>query len=94
MKLDATDVKILSNLLHDSRLSNRQIASKVGVSVGTVIAKIKKMEREGVIKGYSAILDHEKLGYDLTVITELTVSKGKLLNVERDRKDTKCLRCL
>lgn len=79
-----TDIKILSNLLKDSRLSNRQIASKVGVSVGTVIAKIKKMENEGIIKGYSAILDYEKLGYELTVITELTVSKGKLLKVERE----------
>jgi DNA-binding Lrp family transcriptional regulator len=84
MELDVTDIKILSNLLKDSRLSNRQIASKVGVSVGTVIAKIKKMENEGIIKGYSAILDYEKLGYELTVITELTVSKGKLLKVERE----------
>jgi len=84
MELDVTDIKILSNLLRDSRLSNRQIASKVGVSVGTVIAKIKKMENEGIIKGYSAILDYEKLGYELTVITELTVSKGKLLKVERE----------
>ncbi len=84
MELDVTDIKILSNLLKDSRLSNRQIASKVGVSVGTVIAKIKKMENEGIIRGYSAILDYEKLGYELTVITELTVSKGKLLMVERE----------
>jgi DNA-binding Lrp family transcriptional regulator len=84
MELDVTDIKILSNLLKDSRLSNRQIASKVGVSVGTVIAKIKKMENEGIIRGYSAILDYEKLGYELTVITELTVSKGKLLKVERE----------
>lgn len=36
------------------------------------------------IKGCSATLDHEKLGYELTVITEITVSKGKLLEMERE----------
>lgn len=84
MELDQTDVKILKNLLADARLSNRQIARTVGVSVGTVIARIQKMEQEGIIKGYSTILDHEKLGYELTTITEITVSKGKLLEVEKE----------
>jgi DNA-binding Lrp family transcriptional regulator len=40
------------------------------------------LERAGIIKGYSAILDHEKLGYQLTVLAEITVSKGKLLEME------------
>jgi DNA-binding Lrp family transcriptional regulator len=80
---DHTDVKLLRSLLEDARLSSRQTARKVGVSVGTVLARIKKMEQDGVIKGYSAVLDHEKLGYELTVVTEITVSKGKLLEVEK-----------
>lgn len=84
MDLDQVDVKILENLLADTRLSCRQLARKVNVSVGTVIAKIKKMEQEGIIKGYSAVLDQEKLGYELTVITEILVSKGKLLEVEKE----------
>jgi DNA-binding Lrp family transcriptional regulator len=83
MQSDHTDVKILRSLLEDARLSSRQTARKVGVSVGTVLARIKKMERDGVIKGYSAVLDHEKLGYELTVVTEITVSKGKLLEMEK-----------
>jgi DNA-binding Lrp family transcriptional regulator len=40
------------------------------------------MEKTGVIKGYAAILDQERLGYQLTVIAEITVSKGKLLEME------------
>lgn len=84
MGLDQTDVKILENLLSDARLSSRQIARKTGVSVGTVIAKTRRMERNGIIKGYSAILDHERLGYELTVVTEITVSKGKLLEMEKE----------
>jgi len=82
--LDQTDVKILEHLLKDGRLSSRQMARKVGVSVGTVIAKIRRMEQSGLIKGYSAILDHERLGYELTVVTEITVSKGKLLEMDKE----------
>jgi DNA-binding Lrp family transcriptional regulator len=81
--LDQTDVKILETLLRDARLSSRQLARKIGVSVGTVLDRVKRMEQSGVIKGYSVMLDHEKLGYELTVVTEITVSKGKLLEMEK-----------
>jgi len=84
MELNETDTKILQGLLEDARFSSRQIAKKVGVSVGTVLARIKKMEREGIIKSYAALLDHEKLGYQLTVVTEITVSKGRLVETEKE----------
>jgi len=84
MELTETDKKILKNLLDDARFSSRQIAKNVGVSVGTVLSRIKKMEDDGIIKGYSAILDHEKLGYELTVVTEITVSKGRLVEMENE----------
>jgi DNA-binding Lrp family transcriptional regulator len=84
MPLDETDVKILKTLVLDSRLSSRQIAKQCGLSIGTVLTRIKKLEREGIIKGYSVLLDHEKLGYELTVVSEITVSKGRLLEVENE----------
>jgi DNA-binding Lrp family transcriptional regulator len=84
MELNETDVKILKALLEDARFSSRQIAKNVGVSVGTVLSRTKKMEDEGLIKGYSVILDHEKLGYQLTVVTEITVSKGRLVEMEAE----------
>jgi DNA-binding Lrp family transcriptional regulator len=84
MELNETDKKILKNLLEDARFSSRQIAKNVGVSVGTVLSRIKKMENDGIIQGYSAILDHEKLGYELTVVTEITVSKGRLVEMENE----------
>jgi DNA-binding Lrp family transcriptional regulator len=82
--LNETDFKILKGLLEDARFSSRQIAKNVGVSVGTVLSRIRKMEDEGLIKGYSVLLDHEKLGYQLTVVTEITVSKGKLVETENE----------
>jgi DNA-binding Lrp family transcriptional regulator len=84
MELNETDKKILKNLLDDARFSSRQIAKNVGVSVGTVLSRIKKMEDDGLIKGYSVVLDHEKLGYELTVVTEITVSKGRLTEMENE----------
>ena len=82
--LSETDLKILKSLLEDARFSSRQIAKNVGVSVGTVLSRIKKMEDEGLIKGYSVLVDHEKLGYQLTVVTEITVSKGRLVETENE----------
>jgi len=82
--LDETDIKILKALTSDARLSSRQIANQCDVSIGTVLSRMKRMEKEGIIKGYSALLDHEKLGYELTVVSEITVSKGRLLEVENE----------
>jgi len=82
MSIDDTDRRILVELIRDCRRSYRAIARRAGTSVGTVLTRIRRMEKTGVIKGYAAILDQEKLGYQLTVIAEITVSKGKLLEME------------
>lgn len=82
--MDETDVRILDLLIKDARLSCRQVARQLNISVGTVLGRIRRMERAGVIKGYSAVVDHGKLGYELTAVTEIVVSKGKLLEMERE----------
>jgi DNA-binding Lrp family transcriptional regulator len=84
MRLDETDVKILKALTEDARLSSRRIARQCDVSIGTALSRIRKMESEGIIKGYTVLLDQEKLGYELTVVTEITVSKGRLLETENE----------
>lgn len=82
--LDKTDIKILKNLLVDARLSSRQMALKLGMSTVTILTRIKKMEREKIVKGYTAIIDHEKLGYDLTAIIEIFTKKGKMVEIENE----------
>ena len=82
--MDEIDYRILDELLKDSRQSFREIARNVGVATGTVLTRIRNMEKLGIIKGYTVSLDHEKLGYELTVVVEITVSKGKLLEVDRE----------
>ncbi len=82
--LDKTDIKILKNLLVDARLSSRQMALKLGMSTVTILTRIKKMEKEKIVRGYTAIIDHEKLGYDLTAIIEIFTKKGKMVEVENE----------
>ncbi|HET6517345.1 MAG TPA: AsnC family transcriptional regulator, partial [Nitrosopumilaceae archaeon] len=59
--MDKIDEKILKNLLVDARLSARQLSLKLGMSTVTVLSRIKKLEKEKIIKGYTSLLDHEKL---------------------------------
>jgi DNA-binding Lrp family transcriptional regulator len=83
METDKTDIEILRVLEKNSRLSLRKIAKKVGVSVATVMHRLNRLEKEGVIKGYSALLDYDKLGYELQALISVDVSKGKLFEVEK-----------
>jgi DNA-binding Lrp family transcriptional regulator len=64
-------------------LSYRKIAEEIGVSPPTVLTRMQRLESNHIIKSYSAVLDHEKLGYDLTAIIELTAVKGKITEVEK-----------
>ena len=83
MSIDDLSKKILRLLSTNSRLSFRQIASVLGISVGTVIERIKKLKSNRVIESYTLKLNHEKLGYTLAAAIEITVSKGKLIEVEK-----------
>jgi DNA-binding Lrp family transcriptional regulator len=83
MKIEEKDKKILNALILNSRLSLRQIAKKTSISVATVMHHVNQLEKEGVIKKYTAKLDYEKLGYDVEVMIEIRISKGKLFDVEK-----------
>jgi len=78
---DNVSARVLEEYLRDSRQSIREVARKIGVSSGTVASRLKEMEDAGVIRRYSAVLDYEKLGYELTAITEVTISDGRMIEV-------------
>jgi len=80
--MDEIDERILKNLLVDARLSARQLALKLGMSTVTILSRIKKLEKQKIIKGYTSTLDHEKLGYDLTAVIEIIAKKDKITLVE------------
>ncbi len=81
--IDDVDLKILGMLCRNAKTPVRDIAKAVGVSIGTVHNKIKKLEKEGYIRSYTANVDWNKLGYSITAVIELVVSGGKLLEIEK-----------
>ena len=84
MNLDKIDQKILKHLLVDARQSARQLALKMGLSTVTILSRIKKLEKEGVIHRYAAVVDHEKLGYILTAIIEIVAKNDTIIEIENE----------
>jgi len=83
-RIDHLDRRILERLLQEGRVSFRQLASELHVSTTTVASRAARLEKAKIIGRYSAIVDFQKLGYDLTVVTEILVSKGKLVEMEKE----------
>jgi DNA-binding Lrp family transcriptional regulator len=73
MKLDNIDIKILSELQKNGRISNVELADLVNLSQSPCLMRVKKLQAEGFITGYSAQIDVSKLGQTLTVFTEITL---------------------
>lgn len=73
-KLDATDHRILSELVADARMPIAELARKVGLSKTPVAQRIKYMEEIGLITGYRAILSPVKLGLTHVTYVEISVS--------------------
>ncbi len=82
--VDPLDLRIVRMLLVDGRASARELGESLGVSTSTVTAHLERLRKGGVLRGFTAVLDFQKLGYELTVVTEISVSKGKLLEMERE----------
>jgi DNA-binding Lrp family transcriptional regulator len=83
MNLDETDLSLLSLLNTDARQSQRQLARKLGVALGTVTNRIKRLEDEGIISGYSAVLNPEKIGWTMTIMAGLRIDKGRMIDVQQ-----------
>ncbi|RLG14372.1 MAG: AsnC family transcriptional regulator [Candidatus Nanohalarchaeota archaeon] len=83
MTIDENDRKLLNALLSDSKASLRKTAKKAGVSAATTMKRIKRLEKEGYIKRYSVFLDYEMLGFDIDVLIDIKISKGKLFELEK-----------
>jgi DNA-binding Lrp family transcriptional regulator len=81
--IDDLDRQILRLLSKNARLSYREVAVKLGVSTSTVSARVKRMEEQGLVRGYTPDVDPRALGYELTAIIGVRIAHGKLLDVQR-----------
>lgn len=65
-KLDATDWRILAELQRNGRMTNVELASRVGLSAPPCLRRVRELERSGVISGYHAAFNLPRLGFHLT----------------------------
>lgn len=73
MKLDAIDQKLLMLLQHNSNQTVKALAQQLGKSTTPIFERIKKLEKEGLIEGYSARLNAKKVGLKQTVFVAITI---------------------
>ncbi len=73
MSIDDIDLRILDMLQRNGKLSQAKIAGAVGLTTPSVNERIKKMERHGMIRGFVALLDHEKMGFPLTAYVDVAL---------------------
>jgi DNA-binding Lrp family transcriptional regulator len=83
VEVDELDLKILDVIKNDAKLSVREIAKILNKSPSTILSRIKKLERIGVIKGYATLIDYLKLNYQVTAITLLQVEGPYIEEVEK-----------
>lgn len=73
--LDKTDFKIIAQLQNDGRLSNQELSEKIALSPSPCLRRVRQLEKSGVIKGYTAIVDQEACG--LPVMAFITIRLDK-----------------
>ena len=73
-RLDAIDWKILKELQDDGRMTNVELARRVGISAPPCLRRVRALEEAGFIKGYRGLLDEKLLGYEVTVFAMVHLS--------------------
>lgn len=84
--LDAIDRKILAELQADGRMTNVELARRVGISAPPCLRRVRALEEAGYITGYRALLDAPRLGFAVTAFVEIRLksqSEADLLAFER-----------
>jgi len=81
MTYENLDAELVNALLNDGRASLRSLGEELDVSVTTVSNHLSDLEEEGVIDGYTPVVDYGALGYDVTAIIQLKVEGNALPNI-------------
>lgn len=84
-ELDDTDKAILTELQADSSISNVELARRISLSPPAVHARIKSLEERGYVLQYAAILDREKVGYDMLCLVNVTLQMHNMENINHFR---------
>lgn len=85
-RLDDKDIEILTILQSDGRITNAELAKRVGLSAPSALQRVRGLERSGLIRGYVALLDHERLGLRTMVLAKISLSLHQDRPIEQFRK--------
>jgi Lrp/AsnC family transcriptional regulator, leucine-responsive regulatory protein len=89
--LDSFSIRILSELQRDARQTILQIAQRIGLSSTPCWKRVKEMERDGVIRGYTALIDRDKVGLHICVLAEINLSRHSEKNaIEFEKEVAAC----
>lgn len=77
MKFDEIDIMILSELQKNSRLSIRELSKRINLSPPSVTERVKRLEDNGVIEGYTIKINKKKLGLNVDCIIKVTMKNGE-----------------
>lgn len=80
-ELDSKDIQILSLLLNNARLSNKEIAAKIEIAQSSTHDRIKKLTKKGYLKGAFAQIDRKKLGLNIEVMLAIKLNKQHRSNI-------------
>jgi Lrp/AsnC family leucine-responsive transcriptional regulator len=80
--LDRIDRNILASLSRNGRLSMAELASQVGLSKTPVQARVRRLEQEGFIRGYKAVIDHERMGDGHVAFVQVKLSDTRSAALE------------
>jgi len=81
--IDEIDKKIVNLMLFDGDITNRELALKCNIALGTVNNRIKKLKKLRIIKKKTIVVDYEKLGYMIEVLIDLGIKKGEYQQVAK-----------
>jgi len=87
--LDNLDKSMLRALQTDGRLSNVELARKISLSPPATHTRLKRLEKDGYIRHYTALVDREKAGYDLLCFIHIGLQMHQVMQVEKFREATR-----
>ncbi len=85
-KLDSTDLRILAQLQQDASLTNVELATRVALSPSPTLSRVKRLETDGVISRYVALVDPHALGLKVNVFVRVSLEKQEAHALERFEK--------
>ena len=88
-QLDATDIEILYALQQDEKVNTKELSEKLHISKTPIYERIKRLENDGYIKGYTALVDNKKIGLPLIAFCNVSLAVHDDEHIRRFQQEIK-----